>query len=400
MTGVVAARTRPLEGVRVLEMATDAAGEMAGLQLVHLGATVTKLEPVDGAPSRHTGPFVADTRDPERSIAFWYYNGGKRSVTCDLGQPDGRAKLDVLLQDHDVFITTLHPLELVRLEIDLEQLSSRNPALIVVSITPFGLTGPWSTFKSCDLVALATSGLLITSGYDDHSIPPIRPGGDQALHTAASFAGLATLIALIERRASGRGGLIDVSVQEAAGVTVELANPYWFYPKGIVQRQTCRHAQPVPTQPAIFQCSDGRWIYFALILADQRPWEALVAWMDEAGMAVDLLDPEYSELKHRQDNFAHIQDLVECFFLIQTSDAAFHDGQSRGLPIGILNAPEDLYVDQHLRERKYFAAVEQPGFGVVERPIAAYRFSHLATAEPAAAPRLGEHDDVALGHAS
>ena len=68
-----------------------------------------------------------------------------------------------------------------------------------MSITPFGLSGPWAEYQSSDLVALATSGLLITSGYDDHSIPPIRPGGDQAFHTAASFAHIAVVLALHER---------------------------------------------------------------------------------------------------------------------------------------------------------------------------------------------------------
>ena len=101
----------------------------------------------------------------------------------------------------------------------------------MVSITDFGLTGPWADYQSSDLVALATSGLLITSGYDDHSIPPIRPGGNQAYHTAASFAHQAVLLGLLQRQQSGDGGLIDVSIQEAAGVTVELANPYWFYPR-------------------------------------------------------------------------------------------------------------------------------------------------------------------------
>ena len=70
-------------------------------------------------------------------------------------------------------------------------------------------------------------------------------------------------------------------MHESLAVTVELANPYWFYPRVLVQRQTCRHAQPSPTQPALFQCLDGRYVYFALILADQKPWKALVAWLDD-----------------------------------------------------------------------------------------------------------------------
>ena len=145
--------------------------------------------------------------------------------------------------------------------------------------------------------------------------------------------------------------MIDLSVQEAAAVTVELANPYWFYPRGLVRRQTCRHAQPVMTQPAIFRCRDDRWVYFALILADEKPWRALVEWMDSEDLAVDLTDPAYDDLVHRQVNFHHVQDVVEVFFLLHDADDVYHEGQRRGLPIGVLNAPEDLYHDEHLDAR-------------------------------------------------
>ena len=382
---------QPYDGLTVVELATDPAGELTGLQFVHLGADVIKIEPPDGSPSRHTGPFVDDIADPERSLAHWYYNGGKRSVVVDLADDDGRGTFDSLLVDADILISTLHPLELRRLGLDLQAVVDANPRLIVVSITPFGLTGPWADYQSSDLVALAVSGLLITSGYDDHTIPPIRPGGDQAFHTAASFAHIAAILAILERDQSGIGGLIDVSIQEAAGVTVELANPYWFYPRGLVQRQTCRHAQPVPTQTAIFQCRDGRWVYFALILADQKPWQALVSWMDSEGVATDLTDPEYDSLEHRQANFGHIQDIVEVFFLLQDSSVAYHEGQARGLPIGILNAPEDLYHDEHLVARGFFVDIDQPGFGIMPQPTAPYRFSALATTPPQRAASLGEH---------
>ena len=108
-------------------------------------------------------------------------------------------------------------------------------------------------------------------------------------------------------------------------MNVELANPYWFYPRALVQRQTCRHAQPVPTQPALFQCADERWVYFALILVRPKPWKALVEWMDSHGLAIDLTDPAFDDLVYRQENFPHIQDLVEVFFLLQDST-----GLSRG----------------------------------------------------------------------
>lgn len=387
----------PFEGLRVIELTADPAGELTGLQLARLGAAVTKIEPPGGAPSRQVGPWADGEPGPERSLTFWYYNAGKRSVVLDLGDDDGRARLEALLADADVLVSSLHPRVLRALAIDLGALAHRFGHLVIASITPFGLTGPWSDRLASDLVNLATSGLLITSGYDDHAIPPIRPGGDQAFHTAASFAHIATSLALIERQRSGRGGLVDVSVHESAGVTVELANPYWFYPKALVQRQTCRHAQPVRTQPAIFRCGDGGWVYFAFILSDQKVWTSLVTWWEQHGLALDMTDPAYLELAHRQANFAAIQDRLEAFFMLLDTQTAYHEGQSHGLAIGALNAPEDLLHDEHLRARGFFVTVDQPGFGEVVRPGAPFNFSAFETAAPAPAPRLGAHSETVLG---
>lgn len=385
----------PYEGLRVIELADDPAGEMTGAQLARLGAEVVKVEPPAGAPSRHTGPFVGGIADPDRCLAHWYYNGNKSSVVLDLGDGDGRAAFDRLVASADVLVSSLHPRELRRLGLDLGALSAARPALVVVSITPFGLTGPWSDYVSSDLVGLATSGLLNTSGYDDHTIPPIRPGGDQAYHSAASFAHIGALLALIHRQRTGEGDLVDVAMHDSAAVTCELANPYWFYPRALVKRQTGRHAQPEPTQPAMFQCADG-WIYFALVLADQKPWQVLVDWLDSEGLALDLTDPAYSDVEHRQANFDHVQDAIEVFFLLQTAEAAYHEGQRRGLPIGIVNAPEDVLEDEHLRQRGFFLDVDHPGHGPVTHPGVPYRFSALAPAPLTPAARLGEHTAAVL----
>ncbi len=384
------AAATPYDGLTVVELSDDPSGEMTALQFVKLGAKVIKVEPPGGAPSRHAGPFIDDKPDPDRSLEYWYYNGGKRSVVIDLESDGGCAELERLIATADVFVVAVHPRRLHALRLDLAAIAAAHSRLIVLSITDFGLTGPWAEYLSSDLVALATSGLLITSGYDDHSIPPIRPGGNQAYHTAASFAHQAVLLGLLQRQQSGDGGLIDVSIQEAAAVTVELANPYWFYPRALVQRQTCRHAQPVPTQSAIFQCADERWVYFALILSDPKPWNTLVQWMDSVDLAIDLKDPAYDDLVYRQQNFPHIQDLVEVFFLVQESSVVYHEGQRRGLPIGLLNAPEDLFDDEHLLAREFFQPVDEPGYGTVRMPAAAYRFSTMSTIAPQPAARLGE----------
>jgi crotonobetainyl-CoA:carnitine CoA-transferase CaiB-like acyl-CoA transferase len=381
----------PYAGLRVVEIADDPAGEYTGKLLADAGADVVKVEPPGGAASRHTGPYAGDRTDPEASLGFRWYNTSKRSVvTSDDGE------VATLVAGADVLITSHTAAQARTRGLDPHELVERHPRLIVLAVTPFGLDGPWAGYRSSDLVGLALGGPLNSCGYDDHSIPPIRPGGNQGYATAASFAHTGLLLALLERRRDGKGQVVDVSMHSALAVSGELANPFWFYPRAIVKRQTCRHAQPSPTQPALFACADGRWVYFALILADQKPWNALVAWMGEHGVAIDLTEPEYSDLAHRQQQFGHVQQLVEAFFLLMDAETAYHEGQRRGLPIGITNAPEELFDDEHLAARGFFVDVEQDGGEPVRQPGSPFTFGAFGLPGPRRAPRLGEHTEAVL----
>jgi crotonobetainyl-CoA:carnitine CoA-transferase CaiB-like acyl-CoA transferase len=378
-------------GLRVVEIADDPAGEHTGKLLADLGATVIKIEPPTGAPSRSIGPFVEGQSGPDASLTFWTYNTSKRSVVLDADVAD-RAVRDQLIATADILITTAPPSGLAAAGLDLAELVEANERLIALSVTAFGLTGPWAEYRSSDLVALAAGGLLNSCGYDDHTIPPIRPGGNQGYMTAASFAQCGVLLALIERQRSGRGQLVDVSMHEAIAVSGELANPYWFYPKALVKRQTGRHAQPVPTQPAIFSCLDGVYVYFALVLSDPKAWTATVAWMADLDLAVDLVDPRYREYAHRQAEFAHVQELLEVFFAVQDSATVYHEGQRRGLPIAPVLAPEEVLHDEHLHARNFFIELPLPTDPQRSAafPGSAYQFSGFA-ARPTRPPRLGEH---------
>ena len=393
----MAAVPHPLAGLKVVEAADDIGGEFSGLLLALMGAQVTKLEPPEGSPTRRVGPFANGRADGDASLNFWFYNSNKQSVVADLRAPGGLQALKELLADADVFVCTLQPAALAELGLDLATLTEAYPGLIVLSVTPFGLTGPWADYKSSDLVALAAGGPLNSCGYDDHAIPPIRPGGNQAYHTVASFAQIGVMLALLDRQKTGRGQLLDISMHESCAVNVELANPYWFYPRVHVHRQTCRHAQPSPTQSALFRCADGRYVYFALILSEAKAWEALVRWMDSKGMAAQLIEAAFSDIGYRQQHFGEVQELVECFFLVQDSHEAYHDGQAAGLPIGVLNAPEDLFGDEHLKARGFFVDVEHEGLGKVTYPGPIYRFSSFGEVPRTAAPKLGEHTAQVLG---
>lgn len=384
------------DGIRVVEIADDPAGEYTGKLLADQGATVIKVEPEGGAASRHIGPWAGGVQDPDHSLNFWTYNTSKQSVVL-ADDAVGRAARAALIAEADILLTTGRPVDLERAGLDLDALCAEHEKLIALSVSPFGLTGPWANYLSSDLVGLAAGGLLNSCGYDDHSIPPIRPGGNQGYMTAAGYALCGVLLALIERQQTGRGQVVDVSMHESIAVTGELANPYWFYPKAIVQRQTCRHAQPMPTQPALFQCADGVWVYFALILADQVAWKALTSWMEEMGVAADLTESEYDSLAYRQENFAHIQGMLEAFFLIQDSETVYRDGQRWGLPIGPLRAPEEVLRDEHLAARGFFTDVELADGTTATFPGAPYRFSD-GYAGPRRPPLLGEHTEQVLSH--
>jgi len=381
--------TPAYRGLRVVELADSPAAEFTGRLLSEMGAEVVKVEPPQGSASRRIGPFADNIDDGEHSLHFWYYNGDKRSVVLDIGAPSARAELDRLLDGADVLISGLQPFELQAARLSLEQISNEHPKLIVAAMTPYGLTGPWKNLKSCDLVALAAGGPLHMCGYDDHSIPPIRPGGNQGYHTGTAFAHIGILLALLERQRTGKGQIVDLSNHEALAVTVELANPYWFYPRSLVLRQTCRHAQPVRTQPTLFECADG-YVYFALVVTEEKPWLLLIDWLKSHDFESGLDDPEFLSAAFRQQNFDRIQQIVEAFFLVNAADQMYREGQERGLPIGTLNAPEDLFHYRHLRDRAFFAAVPHPGRAPVEYPGAAYRFSAFSPVDPKPAPRLGE----------
>ncbi|HMD92450.1 MAG TPA: CoA transferase [Trebonia sp.] len=393
-------KATPYGDLTVVELAGDPAGEALGKLLATMGADVIKVEPPDGAPSRHIGPTAAGARDGDRdaSLNFWFYNVGKRSVVLDYRTAGGMGRLRGLLHRADIAITGWRPAEWADLGITPAGLRETAPGLIVINLSPFGLDGPWADMVSSDLVGLALGGPLNSCGYDDHTVPPIRPGGDQGYQLTASFGHLGILLALLERQRTGQGQLIDVAMHDCLSVSAELANPYWFYPRVLVHRQTCRHAQPTPTQPALFGTADDRYVYFVLITSEQKPWQSLVDWMEAERLAADLTDPCYEDPAYRLANFGHIQQLVEVFFLLHRADDIYREGQRRGLPVGVLNAPEDLPPDEHLLARDFFVPVadDAPG-GPHLYPGPPIRFSALAAPPLTRAPRLGEHTANILG---
>ncbi|MFZ0665954.1 MAG: CaiB/BaiF CoA-transferase family protein, partial [Acidimicrobiales bacterium] len=372
------------------------AGELVGKILGQMGAEVVKIEPLGGSPTRHVGPYKNGEPDIEHSLSFWFYNAGKHSAELDYDAVGFADRLADLTAQADVVVSTLPFQRCQELGVSYDTLLEHNPRLCIVSITPFGLSGPWRDWVSSDLVSMSLGGALHSCGYDDHSIPPIRPGGDQSFHSAASFALISLGIGLIEREASGLGQIFDLSIHDSVAVLPELANPFWFYPKAVIHRQTCRHAQPSPTSPTAFLCSDGRYVYFLLRNADNRQWRKCVELLTRYNLQVDLGEPVWDEFEYRRDNYWHIQEVLEVFFLLNDSNQIYREAQQMGLPMGRVNAPEDLLVDPHLLEREFFDTIEDLDGDPAVYPGPPYRVTGVEPRPTTRAPRLDEHNAEVL----
>jgi len=203
-----------LEPYRVLDL-TNERGLSCGLILADLGADVIAVEPPDGSSARRLGPFAGDQRDVEQSLYWWAYSRNKRGVMLDLENNDSdRERFRDLVRTADVVIESFEPGYLDQIGLGYQQLSAINPGLVLVSITPFGQTGPKAHWAATDLTALASSGVLLITGDGDR--PPVHvPGGQAALH-AGGEAAVGALAALAARDRDGHGQHVDVSMQTAA----------------------------------------------------------------------------------------------------------------------------------------------------------------------------------------
>ena len=389
----------PLAGVRVVELDHEHVA-FAGKLLADLGAEVTVVEPPGGSLQRTYGPFLDDEPGPERSLWWWHYHTSKRSVVADLATDAVRVRR--LIADSDVVLTAAPPEGF-----DWPTLSAADPRLIVVTITPFGLGSPRAGEPVTDLTLLAEGGPVWSCGYDDHALPPVRGGGNQALHTAGNWTVLALLVALLAREETGEGQHIDVNMLAAANVTTEMATYGWLMAQAEVQRQTGRHAAPIVTPTVQVRCADGRYATTGVPPRDPRTFAALLDLLDRRGLRDEFESSVVlqlgAELEQPLNFAAALTDPLVAEILTAARDVLwflgerlpaydfFHETQSIGIATGIIYTPGEAMADPHFVARGFPVEVEHPELGrTFTYPGAPYRF----TATPwraTRAPLLGEH---------
>lgn len=365
-----------LFGVRVVEIGEEP-GAYAGLLLAGLGADVVKLEAPAGCPTRRIGPFVDDVEDPEKSLFFWNYNRGKRSVVLDLGTSSGAARALQLIAKADILLDStcgeLHR----QIGIDRGRLLQEYPRLIQARITPFGDDGPWAGFKGSDLIHLALGGIMMNCGYDpdpsgQYDLPPIAPQVWQAYHIAGEQFAMAIAAALVHRNLTGKGQDLACSIHHAVSINTELDLMNWVMRRAPLYRQTCRHATEKPGHvPNISHTKDGRWMMAQLL--GSRDQANVVPFLSEYRMAADLEQKAMTaEMSAREvpgsgsgdERQAHVLEVIQRFTRsFRYEDLPWREAQAAGLLWAPLRKPHENAKDEHWRARGSFAEVEHPELG-------------------------------------
>jgi len=393
-----------LAGIRVIEIC-DELGQLAGKLLADMGADVIKVEPPGGSTARTIGPFVKDIPGVNRSLNFWYHNTNKRSVVLDLSLPPDRETAVRLVRTADVVIESNPPGYLASLGLSYDRLRAAMPGLIMCAITPFGQDGPWSGWKSSDLVALALGGPMRMNGYDPEDAPgapPIRGHGDQGYNTACHFAVMGVLAALLDFDRTGKGQFIDCSMHEALSCTVEVGMPYWFYKRLDVIRQTGRHAAARRTERWLYKARDGRDLILFGVGRDNASWAKLKLWYQSEGFGLQFDDPRFDDPRRRQPGRGspeaeEIMAETGRFIAAHDSDYVYRGGQSLSQAWGTVRSPDETLDDPHLWDRGFFVMTRGEGVdGEVAMPGAPYRFSVTPWELRRPAPQLGEHTTEVL----
>jgi len=375
----------PLAGRRVVDLAGPS-GAYATKLLGDLGAEVVMVEQPGGSFLRRLPPFEGET-----SLWFAYFGAGKRSVELDVNATDDAARLRRLIATADVVVDTNAPGNLERFDISAEALLAENPKLIWVSVTPFGRTGPHRDWVGSDLVAWAMSGCLHTTGFPES--PPVIPGGPALLacHLASLNAAAGALLALRSRRRTGRGQLIEISIQEAClAVSPEVGAVVFLDDLRPRRRDGNRRASIRPW--GLYPARDG-WV--GLVALQPAHWSALAKWIVEATGNEAAGDPAFDDVITRIGASEAVDLWTED--LTRRFDKAdlFVEGQRRGIPITPVNTAADLSTDPHLEAVGYWETVDDPALGKLRVAGAPYRFGRAGWST-GPAPALGADTEAVL----
>jgi crotonobetainyl-CoA:carnitine CoA-transferase CaiB-like acyl-CoA transferase len=382
--------TKPLAGLRVLELARILAGPWAGQILADLGADVIKVErPGAGDDTRGWGPpFVEGAGDAHLSAAYYHScNRGKRSIAVDFETENGRRIVRKLAERSDILIENFKVGGLAKFGLDYKSLAPGNPRLIYCSVTGFGQDGPYAPRAGYDLMIQGMGGIMSITGEPSG---PMRLGVAFADVFTGVYSALAIQSALVQRATTGKGCYIDMALLDTqVGV---LANQALFYLSSgnVPQRLGNAHATVVPYQ--VFPVSDG---FIIIACGNDTQFARLATLLGDPSLADDPgFKTNAGRVTNRERLIPRMLPLTAKF----SRDDLLKKLEAAGVPGGPINDLADVFADPQVRHRGM--RVDLPDAAAKGGAIPGVRTPIMIDGERMHAdrpsPGLGQHTDEIL----
>ena len=391
---MVAGMSRPLEGVRVLDLSRILAGPWATQVLADFGAQVIKVErPGAGDDTRQWGPPWLHDADGNRTGESAYYlcaNRGKQSLAIDIADPRGQALIRELAARSDVLVENYKVGGLAKYGLDYDSLRAINPKLVYCSITGYGQDGPYARRAGYDAAVQAIGGLMSITGEPDGA----PGGGPQKVGVAVAdlmtgmYAVAGILAALRHAERTGEGQHLDLALLDTQ--VAWLANQAMNYLVGgeAPGRLGTAHPNIVPYQ--VVPCADG---YFMLAVGNDGQFARLC---EVIGVPELATDPDYATNGARVHNRARLMPLLEARLRTQGSAHWLERLEAATVPSSPVNRIDQVFDDPQVRARGLQVGLSHPTAGTVPGVANPVRFSATPVSYGRAAPMLGEDSRAVL----
>ncbi len=370
---------KPLEGIRVIELARILAGPWAGQTLADLGAEVIKVEAPEGDDTRRWGPPFIEHEGEKTAAYFHSCNRGKKSVTVDFRTPEGQEIVRRLVADADVVIENFKVGGLKKYGLDYDSLRAVNPRLVYCSITGFGQTGPYAHRAGYDFIIQGMAGLMSVTGEADGQ--PQKVGVAVTDVFTGIYAATAVLAAIVQRGRTGEGQHIDMALMDVA--TSIMANQAMNYLATGTAPRKMGNAHPNLAPYAVFDCADG-WLILATGNDSQYRKLCAILGLPEMAEAPEFLT-NADRIANRDEMTRRLTEATRRFTKAELLAAC----EAEGVPAGPINDMGEVFADPQIVARGM--QINAQGVPGVRTPIT---FSGAELALDAPSPRLGQHQDL------
>ncbi len=383
----------PLKGVKVLDLSRILAGPWATQILADYGADVIKVErPKVGDDTRQWGPpYLRDSQGNPSDDAGYFLaaNRGKKSLTIDFTQAEGRAVIERLVKNSDVFVENYKVDGLKKYGLDYQSIKQLNPKIIYCSITGFGQSGPYAKHPGYDAIIQAMGGLMsITGEPEEQGGRPQKVGVAVADLMTGMYSVSAITAALYHREQTGEGQHIDIALLDSQVAWLANQNMNYLLTGQDPKRHGTAHPNIVPYQAVQSQDS-----YFMLAVGNDSQFKKLC---DALGRSELGIDNRFATNQKRVANRQILIEILEAEFSQQSAQYWLDICQSAGVPCAPINRISQVFDDPQVKHRQMQIEMPHPMAGRVKQVANPVKFSTSQIEYRNPPPTLGQHNDELL----